>query len=318
MVLQACLPPQSAGAYSRSMALLRSIGTTLEMIKWEHSIFALPFALTAAVLAANGWPRPMQLLWIVLCMVTARSAAMAFNRWADATLDAANPRTASRAIPAGTLSRNFVGGFTIVMAALFLLAAAQLNALTLLLAPIALGIVLLYSYTKRFTRWSHLFLGLALGIAPSAAWIAVRGSLDPRILVLTSAVLFWVAGFDVFYACQDATHDKSFGLHSLPATIGISRAFLLARLMHGAMLAMLVWLVHLFNLGTIAMLGVALVAAVLLYEHSIVSPTNLSRLNAAFFTMNGVISIVLFVAVASDIFARGLHGAGRHLAVWVH
>ena len=295
------------------MALFRSIGNTLEMIKWEHSIFALPFALTSAVLAANGWPRPVQLLWIILCMVTARSAAMAFNRWADAALDAANPRTAMRAIPAGVLSRNFVGGFTIVMSAIFLLAASQLNALTLLLAPVALGVVLLYSYTKRFTRWSHLFLGLALGIAPSAAWIAVRGSLDARVLVLTGAVLFWVAGFDVFYACQDAAHDQENGLKSLPAAFGIPLAFQLARLMHVAMLAMLAWLIHLFHLGAIAMLGVAVVAAVLFYEHSIVSPTNLSRLNAAFFTMNGVISIVFFLAVACDIFARGLHGPGMHL-----
>jgi len=286
------------------MAFLRSIGTTLEMIKWEHSIFALPFALTAAILAAGGWPRPVQLLWIVVCMITARSAAMAFNRWADAHLDAANPRTATRAIPAGTLSRRFVGGFTLAAAALFLFAASQLNTLTLLLAPVALAIVLAYSYTKRFTRWSHLFLGLALGVAPSAAWIAVRGSLDPRILVLTGAVLFWVAGFDVFYACQDAEHDKAKGLNSIPAAIGIPRAFLLARLMHLVMLAMLLWLVHLFALGTIAVVGIALVAALLLYEHAIVSPTNLSRINAAFFTMNGIISIVFFVAVACDVFAR--------------
>jgi 4-hydroxybenzoate polyprenyltransferase len=286
------------------MAFLRSVGTTLEMIKWEHSIFALPFALTAAVLAAGGWPRPAQLVWIVVSMVTARSAAMAFNRWVDATLDAANPRTAGRAIPAGLLSRGFVGGFTLAAAALFLLAAAQLNALTLLLAPVALAIVLAYSYTKRFTRWSHLFLGLALGIAPSAAWIAVRGSLDPRILVLTGAVLFWVAGFDVFYACQDAEHDKASGLNSIPAALGIPRAFLLARGMHLAMLAMLVWLVHLFALGGIAIAGIVLVAALLLYEHAIVSPANLSRINAAFFTMNGVISIVFFVAVACDVLAR--------------
>jgi 4-hydroxybenzoate polyprenyltransferase len=287
------------------MGLLRSIGVTLEMIKWEHSIFALPFALTGAVLAAGGWPQPMQILWIVVCMVTARSAAMAFNRWADATLDAANPRTARRAIPAGLLSRNFVGGFTLLMSGLFLLSAAQLNRLTLWLAPFALAVVLLYSYTKRFTRWSHLFLGLALGIAPSAAWIAVRGSLDPRILVLTGAVLFWVAGFDVFYACQDAEHDRLSGLNSVPATLGIPRAFLLARLMHLIMLAMLIWLVYLFSLGTIAVAGVALVAALLLYEHSIVSPKDLSRINAAFFTMNGVISMVFFVAVASDVLARG-------------
>src|ERR1700753_2728094 len=178
------------------MALFRNVKTTLEMIKWEHSIFALPFALAGAVLAASGWPSWSKLLWIIVCMVTARSAAMAFNRWADADLDAANPRTATRAIPAGVLSRGFVGAFTLFMAALFILATAQLNRLTLWLSPIALAIVLLYSYTKRFTRWSHLFLGLALGVAPTAAWIAIRGTLDPRILVLTAAVLFWVAGFD--------------------------------------------------------------------------------------------------------------------------
>ena len=299
------------------MAFLRSIGITLEMIKWEHSIFALPFALTAAVLAAGGWPRPGQLLWIVVCMVTARSAAMAFNRWADASLDAANPRTAGRAIPAGVLSRNFVGGFTLAASALFIIAAAQLNRLTLLTAPVALAIVLAYSYTKRFTRWSHLFLGLALGVAPSAAWIAVRGSLDVRILVLTGAVLFWVAGFDIFYACQDAEHDRACGLNSIPAALGIPRAFWLARIMHLSMLGLLVWLLHLFALGAIAWFGIAVVAALLLYEHSIVSPTNLSRINAAFFTMNGVISIVFFLAIASDVLvrsavlARGLRMASR-------
>ncbi len=286
------------------MAFLRSVGTTLEMIKWEHSIFALPFALTAAMLAAGGWPRPAQLLWIILCMVTARSAAMAFNRWADSSLDAANPRTAGRAIPAGLLSRSFVGGFTLAMAAAFLGSAAQLNLLTLLLAPLALAIVLLYSYTKRFTRWSHLFLGLALGVAPAAAWIAVRGSLDPRILVLTGAVLFWVAGFDIFYACQDAEHDRASGLNSIPAALGVRGAILLARLMHLAMLGLLVWLVHLFALGTIAIAGILLVAALLLYEHTMVSPEDLSRINAAFFTMNGVISIVFFVSVACDVLAR--------------
>ncbi|HZD50142.1 MAG TPA: UbiA-like polyprenyltransferase, partial [Silvibacterium sp.] len=191
------------------MGFFRSVTVTLEMIKWEHSVFALPFALTGAMLAAGGLPRPMQLVWIVVCMVTARSAAMAFNRWADASLDAANPRTRARAIPAGLLTRGFVVGFTLVMAALFVLAAAQLNRLTLLLSPAALAVILLYSYTKRFTRWSHLALGLALGIAPAAAWIAVRGSFDPRILILTCAVMFWVAGFDVLYACQDAGHDSS-------------------------------------------------------------------------------------------------------------
>jgi 4-hydroxybenzoate polyprenyltransferase len=283
------------------MALLRSIGQTLEMIKWEHSIFALPFALTAAVLAADGWPRPLQLLWIILCMVTARSAAMAFNRWADAGLDAANPRTAMRALPAGLLSRNFVAAFTVVSALLFVASASQLNRLTFLLSPVALGVVLVYSYTKRFTRWSHLFLGLALGTAPAAAWIAVRGSLDPRILVLTLAVLFWVAGFDVFYSCQDAEHDRSNGLWSIPATFGVRRAFFIARAMHLVMLGLLLWLVALFALGAVGWLGVALVASLLLYEHSIISPTDLSRMNAAFFTLNGVISILFFFSVASAV-----------------
>jgi len=283
------------------MTLLRSLGTTLEMIKWEHSVFALPFALTGAMLAAHGWPRPVQILWIVICMITARSAAMAFNRWADADLDAVNPRTAARAIPAGVLTRGFVAVFTVFMAALFILAAAQLNRLTLWLSPVALAIVLLYSYTKRFTRWSHLFLGLALGSAPAAAWIAIRGTLDPRILVLTAAVLFWVAGFDILYACQDAAHDRANGLNSVPATIGISGAFWVARSMHAVMLVLLILLVHLFALGPVALVGIAAVAALLLYEHLIVSPTDLRRLNAAFFTMNGVISVVFFLFVAADI-----------------
>jgi 4-hydroxybenzoate polyprenyltransferase len=280
------------------MALLRSIGTTLEMIKWEHSIFALPFALTGAMLAAQGWPHPVQLLWIIVCMVTARSAAMAFNRWADADLDAVNPRTSARAIPAGVLTRSFVGAFTVFMSVLFIFAAAQLNRLTLWLSPIALAILLLYSYTKRFTRWSHLFLGLSLGIAPSAAWIAIRGSLDSRILVLTAAVLFWVAGFDVLYACQDAEHDRVHGLKSIPAAIGIAGAFWVARIMHAVMLGLLLWLVHLFSLGAIGLAGIAVVAALLLYEHLIVSPKDMRRLNAAFFTMNGVISVVFFAFVA--------------------
>ena len=278
------------------------------MIKWEHSIFALPFALTAAVLAANGWPRPMQLVWIVVCMVSARSAAMAFNRWADASLDAANPRTAMRAIPAGTLTRSFVGGFTIVSALLFVLAASQLNRLTLLLSPFALAVVLLYSYTKRFTRWSHLFLGLALGIAPSAAWIAVRGTLDPRILVLSGAVLFWVAGFDVFYSCQDAEHDRACGLRSVPATLGLAGAFWIARAMHLVMLGLLLWLVHLFALGAAGWVGVGLVAALLGYEHSIISPRDFSRMNAAFFTLNGIVSIVFFVTMAAAVFLGRRHG----------
>jgi 4-hydroxybenzoate polyprenyltransferase len=283
------------------MAFFRSIGMTLEMIKWEHSIFALPFALTGAMLAAGGLPHLAQVLWIIVCMVTARSAAMAFNRWADASLDAANPRTLARAIPAGLLTRGFVGGFTLVMAALFVVAASQLNRLTLLLSPLALAVIFAYSYTKRFTRWSHLVLGLSLGIAPAAAWIAVRGSLDLRILILTVAVMFWVAGFDLLYACQDALHDRGAGLFSVPATYGISAAFWLARSMHLVMIALLVWLVRAFALGPAALIGVAVVAALLLYEHLIVSPDDLRRLNAAFFTLNGVISVVFFLFVAADL-----------------
>jgi 4-hydroxybenzoate polyprenyltransferase len=283
------------------MAFFRSVGITLEMIKWEHSIFALPFALTGAMLAAHGFPRPMQIFWIIVCMVTARSAAMAFNRWADASLDAANPRTRTRAIPAGLLSRSFVAGFTLVMSGLFVLATAQLNRLTLLLSPLALAIILVYSYTKRFTRLSHLALGLSLGIAPAAAWIAVRGSLDPRILILTCAVMFWVAGFDLLYACQDAAHDTSAGLFSVPSTFGIAASFWIARSLHVAMLLLLFWLVRVFSLGPAAIVGVAVVGLLLLYEHLIVSPGDLRRLNAAFFTMNGVISAVFFLFVAADL-----------------
>ena len=288
------------------MSFFRSVGTTLEMIKWEHSIFALPFALVGAMLAAHGLPHVSQLLWIIACMVTARSAAMAFNRWADAELDAKNPRTAVRAIPAGHLSRRFAGGFTLVMALLFLFCAAQLNLLTLLLAPFALAILFLYSYTKRFTRWSHLFLGLSLGIAPSAAWIAVRGSFDPRILVLTFAVLFWVAGFDLLYSCQDAEHDRAQGLFSIPSSYGIPFAFALARFMHILMLGLLLWLVQLFRLGGFALIGIVLVAALLLYEHLLVSPRDLRRLNAAFFTMNGVISVIFFLFVAAGLLIHRL------------
>ncbi len=286
------------------MPLFRSICVTLEMIKWEHSVFALPFALTGAMLAAHGWPPGTKLAWIVVCMISARSAAMAFNRWVDADLDAANPRTRLRAIPAGLLTRRFAAGFTILMAAVFLVGAWRLNRLTLILAPVVLAVLFLYSFTKRFTRWSHLFLGLALGIAPSGAWIAIRGSLDPRIVVLTVAVLFWVAGFDVLYACQDEVHDRTSGLLSVPATLGLAPAFWIARIMHVLMLGLLLWLAVLFHLGPIAGVGIVAVAALLLWEHLIVSPRDLTRLNAAFFTMNGVIAVIFFVFVAADLLIR--------------
>jgi len=286
------------------MNVARDLKTTLEMIKWEHSVFALPFALTAAMLAAGGWPRPAQLAWIVVAMVAARSAAMAFNRLADADIDAANPRTATRALPAGHLSRRFVALFVIIAAAALILAAAQLNRLALYLSPVALAIVLLYSYTKRFTRWSHMVLGIALGIAPAAAWIAIRGTLDPRILVLTAAVTFWVGGFDILYSCQDYDFDRVSGLHSVPRFFGIRNALWIARGLHLAMIALLVWLVLLFHLGVVAGIGIALVALLLAYEHSLVAPHDLSKLNAAFFTMNGVVSLVFFAFVAADLLLR--------------
>ena len=283
------------------MALLRNVGLTLEMIKWEHSVFALPFALTGAMLAANGWPPPGKLLLIILCMVTARTAAMAFNRWADADIDAANPRTASRHLPAGLLSERFVFWFWVSASLLFILAASQLNRLTLLCSPVALAIILLYSYTKRITRFSHLFLGLALGIAPTAAWIAVRGTLDPRILVLTLAVLFWTGGFDVLYACQDFDFDRRAGLHSIPQAFGLRGSFWIARGMHVLMLLCLIWLGSLFSFGNLAWVGTGVVAALLLYEHLIVSPDDLRRMNAAFFTLNGIISFLFFVFVAASL-----------------
>jgi 4-hydroxybenzoate polyprenyltransferase len=284
--------------------VLRNLRVTLEMIKWEHSIFALPFALCGAMLAAGGFPSVRQLAWIIVAMVSARSAAMAFNRWADAAIDAANPRTSARALPAGHLSPAFVVTFVVISCAVFVLAASQLNRLTLALSPVALAVLLLYSYTKRLTRWSHLVLGFALGIAPAAAWIAVRGSLDPRILLLTAAVTFWVGGFDVLYACQDFDFDREAGLHSIPRYFGIAASLWVARAFHLVMVLLLVGLVVVLGLGKLAACGVAAVILLLLYEHSLVKPTDLSKLNAAFFTMNGVISVLFFVFVAADLLVR--------------
>jgi len=274
------------------------------MIKWEHSVFALPFALCGAMLAAGGLPSAHQLAWIVVAMVAARSAAMAFNRWADAAIDAANPRTNARALPSGHLSPTFVVTFVIVSSLVFVLAASQLNRLSLELSPVALAVLLLYSYTKRLTRWSHLVLGFALGIAPSAAWIAVRGSLDPRILLLTAAVTFWVGGFDVLYACQDYDFDRKTGLHSVPRYFGIATSLWIARAFHLIMVGLLVALVLAFGMGKVAMAGVVAVVLLLLYEHSLVKADDLSKLNAAFFTMNGVISVLFFVFVAADMLLR--------------
>jgi 4-hydroxybenzoate polyprenyltransferase len=290
--------------YNHSVAVLRDLRITLEMIKWEHSIFALPFALCGAMLAAGGFPSVHQLLWIIVAMVAARSAAMAFNRWADAAIDAANPRTSTRALPAGHLSPAFVVTFVAVSSLVFVLAASQLNRLALLLSPVALAVLLLYSYTKRVTRWSHLVLGFALGIAPAAAWIAVRGSLDPRILLLTVGVTFWAAGFDVLYACQDYEFDRQTGLHSIPRYLGIGGALWVARAFHIIMVGFLIALLTAFGLGKFAEAGVGVVIFLLLYEHSLVKANDLSKLNAAFFTMNGVISVLFFVFVATDVLLK--------------
>ena len=284
--------------------LLFKIRTTLEMIKWQHSIFALPFALTAMLLAAGGWPAWRTFGWILVAMISARSAAMAFNRWADADLDAVNPRTSNRALPAGLLTREFVLAFTGVAIAAFLLAAGELNRLTLALSPIVLVVLLGYSYLKRLTRWSHLGLGISLGLAPAAAWIAVRGSLDPRILVLTAAVTLWAGGFDVLYSCQDYEHDRQVGLNSLPQAHGLVAAFWTARLMHLAMMGLLVWFGFLFRFDDLGWIGIGAVAALLAYEHAIVSPRDMRRLNAAFFTMNGVIAMVFLGFVAADLLVK--------------
>ena len=274
------------------------------MIKWEHSVFVLPFALCGAMLAAHGLPDAHALLWIIVAMVAARSAAMAFNRLADAAIDAANPRTRTRALPTGALTPGFVASFVIVSCAIFILAAWQLNRLSFLLSPFALAILLLYSYTKRLTRWSHLILGFAMGIAPSAAWIAVRGSLDPRILLLTAAVTFWGGGFDVLYACQDYDFDQRTGLHSIPRYCGIGKSLWISRAFHLTMLLLLLTMVAVFGLGKLAVAGVWVVAVLLAYEHSLVSAQDLSRLNAAFFTMNGVVSVVFFLFIAGDLLLR--------------
>jgi len=284
----------------------KRIRLTLEMIKFEHSVFALPFALTGALLAmrqsgmgaAAAWRKTG---WIVLAMVGARSAAMAFNRIIDAEIDARNPRTRMRHLPAGVLSSGFAWGFVAVSALVFLFAARELNSLCFRLAPLALGIVFFYSFTKRFTSFSHLVLGFALGVAPAAAWIAVRGSLDPRILWLTAAVTFWTAGFDVIYGCQDYEFDSVEGLFSLPRRMGIAGALRVARLFHVLMVACLLALIYTLGLGALSLAGTAAVTGLLIYEHSLVKANDLSRVDAAFFSMNGYVSMLFFLFWAADV-----------------
>ena len=275
------------------------MGTVLEMIKFEHSVFALPFALTGALLAArasaHGWPTLRQIVWIIVAMVAARTAAMTMNRIADLRYDKDNPRTKMRALATGALSISFAWMFTSAAVALFFLAAWQLNLLALKLAPVALAALFFYSYTKRFTSWSHLFLGFALGISPAAAWIAITGSLDWRMLILCTAVTLWVGGFDVLYACQDVEFDKEAGLYSVPRRFGIANALWIARLMHLGVVILLSWLAASFGLPWLAWAGIVVVAGLLGYEHTLVKADDLSKLNAAFFTVNGYISILFLL-----------------------
>lgn len=273
------------------------------MIKIEHTLFALPFAFLGALLAARGLPTVWQILWIIVAMVGARSTAMAFNRLADRNIDARNPRTASRALPAGLLSVGFVWAFIVVSAALFLVAAAMLNQLTLILAPVALASVVLYSFTKRFTQFSHIVLGWCLSIAPTGAWIAVRGEFgSPVPLILSLVVLLWTAGFDILYACQDYDFDRREGLRSIPARFGIANALWIARGLHAAAFLALVWLYLITGLGPVAFAGVIATGALLVYQHRLVRADDLKRLNAAFFTTNAFVSVILLVTFGSAVF----------------
>jgi len=284
-------------------AFSQKLTTTLRMIKFEHTLFALPFAFLGAVLAADGLPEMRQIIGITLAMVGARSAAMTFNRIADREIDAENPRTAARELPSGQLSVRFAWAFFFASVALFLLAAYSLNWLTLALSPIALVSIIGYSYAKRFTPFAHLLLGWALAISPTAAWIAVRGAIDSEIpLLLSLLVLMWTAGFDVMYACQDYEFDRRTGLRSIPAALGISRALWIARLFHIQAFVALILLYGLSGLGWPALVGVISVGILLVYQHTLVSARDLSRMNAAFFTTNAFVSVILFFTFTVAIF----------------
>ncbi len=289
---------QMSSSSAAPLAKKGRLRTILEMIKVEHSVFALPFALVGALLAARDagrFPTIWQIFWIIVAMVGARSAAMTINRIADLDYDRRNPRTAMRALPTGELSVGFAWAFTLMAAALLVIAAWQLNPLALKLSPVALAVLFFYSYTKRFTTWAHFVLGFCLGMSPAAAWIAIRGSLDWRMLILCAAVTLWVGGFDVLYACQDIDFDKAAGLYSIPKQFGVARALVVARTMHVIMSGLLAWLAWSFHLGWPAWVGIAVVATLLYYEHSLVKPNDLSKINAAFFTVNGYISLLFLL-----------------------
>lgn len=287
--------------------IFAKLKTTLEMIKFEHTLFALPFAFLGAVMAANGLPTWRQLVWITVAMVGARSAAMTFNRIVDRDIDAANPRTANRELPSGKLSVGFAWGFLFASIILFLVAAYSLNRLTFALSPVALLSVLGYSYAKRFTAFAHVLLGWALAISPTAAWIAVRGTIDSELpLLLSLFVLMWTAGFDVLYACQDYDFDHKAGLRSIPARFGIARSLWIARLFHFQAFIVLLLLLAFSGLGWPAVAGVAIVAALLVYQHTLIRPNDLSRMNAAFFTTNAFVSVILLATFGWAVYLSDL------------
>lgn len=284
--------------------MFEKIKIFLEMIKFPHTVFALPFAFTGGVLAANGLPSGYQAFWILVAMVGARTGAMALNRLIDAEIDARNPRTRGRAIPAGLLGKGTVAVFTVLSLALLVYAAYMLNDLCLYLSPIAIALLVSYSYCKRFTSLSHLVLGLCLAAAPVGAWIAVKGAAEAPAFVLGAGVLFWVAGFDILYALQDLDFDRSAGLHSIPARLGADRSLLVARLFHLVLPLLLLTLYFMLNLGWWFLAGVALTAVLLAYEHGLLRGGDLSRLNAAFFNVNGFISCLLFLFTLADVLSR--------------
>ena len=284
--------------------ILRKLQITLDMIKFEHTIFALPFAFIGALLARKGLPTAWQLTWIVLAMIGGRSAAMTFNRIADVRYDWSNPRTRKRALPQGTLSMGFAVVFTIVMSLLFVFAAWQLNSLCFYLSFPTLAILLLYSYTKRFTWLSHVVLGFAVGCAPLAAWLAIDGEFAWPPVFLSGAVTFWVAGFDLIYALQDVEFDRKAKLFSLPSRYGVAPALRVSSVFHGATVILLIATAVITNLGWMAYAGIAAVAGILYWEHRLVTPDDLSRINVAFFNLNGYVSILLLLTFAGDILIR--------------
>jgi len=290
--------------WSAKFLMWRKLKITLEMIKFEHTVFALPFALIGALLASGGMPAAWQLGWIVAAMVGARSAAMAFNRLADIHYDRMNPRTRERALPKGTLTARFAVIFTVFMSVLFVFSSSQLNSLCFYLSFPVLGILFFYSYTKRFTALSHLVLGVAIGSAPLAAWLAIRGSFGWAPVLLSAAVMFWVAGFDVIYALQDAEFDRKSKLFSIPARMGIAKALQVSTLFHTMTVLLLLATAFLTKCGPVAFAGIVVVAGILFWEHRIVRPHDLSRVNVAFFNLNGYISILLLLTFATDIFTR--------------